>query len=322
MIISRTPLRISFFGGGSDYPEYFERKSGKVISLTINKYIYITIKRNVVSDFTFKLFYSTNEFCNDLDEIKHPVIRECLRRYKVEGVEIHVISDLPSKSGTGSSSSFTVGLVNAINTYKGISLSKEELAQEAIIIEREILKERVGVQDQLAAAYGGFNIFELTKNKLTRISLSNQSTSDIFKYILLFYTGETRYAHEILKEQIKKTESKELDANIELLVKLVDKSQEFLEKGSYEQFGLLMHKGWEIKKSLSSAVSNSNIDRMYDLGTNAGALGGKLLGAGSGGFLLLIADPSKHNEVRKALSDYKEVDIKFDALGSQIIYSE
>ena len=321
MIISRTPLRISFFGGGSDYPEYFKRKPGKVISLTIDKYIYISIKEVNISDYNYKIFYTKNEFCNEIEEIEHPVIKACLNRYNITKIEIHVFSDLPSKSGTGSSSSFTVGLLNAINTYNGVSLSKEELAKEAIFIEREILKERVGVQDQLAAAYGGFNIFNFNKDAFLRVNLTNQNSLELFDYLLLFYTGDTRFAHTILKEQIEKTKTENLDDSIELLVKMVDQGHKLLQERNFKAFGELMNKGWEIKKSLSSAISNQNIDNMYKLGLSAGAFGGKLLGAGSGGFLLLVADPSRHNKIRRALSVYKEVDFGFDALGSQIIYS-
>ena len=326
MIISKTPIRVSFFGGGTDYPDYFKKHGGEALSTTIDKYIYITVKKlDQLSEYKYKMFYSQIDFCNKIDEIKHPVIKACLTFLDIkDGIEVHVISDLPAKSGTGSSSSFTVGLLNAIYSLYNIPVSKEKLAQDAINIEQNILNERVGVQDQMAAAYGGFNHLTFSVDnglKANKLNLDNNLKAELQENLLMFYTGITRFAHEILEEQLQKTKNDQLTSDLENIKSMVIKGSDILINGrDLDEFGKLLHEAWETKKSLSSAISNSTIDTIYSLARNAGAIGGKLLGAGGGGFLVFYVDKKQHKSVRKALNDFKEIPFLFEDKGSEIIY--
>jgi len=326
MVISRTPIRVSFFGGGTDYPDYFYRYGGEVLSTTIDKYIYISVKKlDQFSEFKFKMFYSQIDFCNHIEEIKHPVIKACLSFLKInDGIEIHVISDLPAKSGTGSSSSFTVGLLNALYTLYGITVSKLKLAEDAINIEQNILQERVGVQDQMAAAFGGFNHLKFSAEdglQANELIFNENKKLVLQDSLLMFYTGITRYAHEILEEQLQRTKNNKAFYDLENIKQMVKEGISILiEDKNLEDFGKLLDNAWQTKKSLSSVISNSTIDRIYDLAIKAGATGGKLLGAGGGGFLLFYVDKQRQEEVRIALSDFIEIPFKFENIGSEIIY--
>jgi D-glycero-alpha-D-manno-heptose-7-phosphate kinase len=327
MIISKTPIRVSFFGGGTDYPDFFNNYGGEALSTTIDKYIYITVKKlDQLSEYKYKMFYSQIDFCNKIEDIKHPVIKACLKQLNIcDGIEIHVITDLPAKSGTGSSSSFTVGLLNAIYTLYNIPITKKKLAEDAINIEQNILNERVGVQDQMAAAYGGLNHLTFCASnglQAKELKIDINKKLELQNSLLMFYTGITRYAHEILEEQIQNTKNNKATNDLENIKKMVSKGIYILTEGlDLNDFGKLLDEAWQTKKALSSAISNSTIDSIYELAINAGATGGKLLGAGGGGFLVFFVEQQLHDNVRAALSDYIEIPFNFENTGSEIIYS-
>lgn len=327
MIISKTPVRVSFFGGGTDYPDYFQEFDGAVLSTTIDKYIYITVNKiSGLLDHKFRITYSKLELCHDVEEIQHPVVREVIKYLDIPfGLDINIISDLPARTGIGSSSSFTVGLLNALYSLMGITKSKESLAKDAIHIEYTVLKERVGVQDQLAAAYGGFNHMNFSKKGLmvNKVEFNMVRKMDLQSNLLLYYTGINRFASVVLEEQVNKMQQKSIITELKEIYDMVDEGMSIL-TDSYrplDDFGLLMNHAWEIKRRLSSAISTPVIDQMYNLATDAGALGGKLLGAGGGGFFLFYVPKQKHVAVKQALMDYPLVDFKFENGGARIIHS-
>jgi len=328
MIISRTPVRISFFGGGTDYPEYYLRKKGAVLGTTINKYTYISI--NTLSDFfdhKIRLGYSKTELVKHSSEIAHPSVRECLKHHGIdESLDIHIFSDLPAKTGLGSSSSFTVGFLNALYALKGKNISKQKLAEEACFVEQKLIQENVGSQDQFHAAFGGLNILEFTKNHIQArpVIISSKKLKLFEDHLLVFYTGLTRFASEVVKEQIDNTKTLSNDIYLQKMKEMVYAAEDIISKSSDEAFmkelGDLLHHGWELKKKLSSKISNPTIDLAYELARKAGVYGGKLCGAGSGGFLAFFVSPDKRQNVRKALSKFLEVDFKLENAGSSIIY--
>ncbi|MDX2188980.1 MAG: hypothetical protein SFY32_03880 [Bacteroidota bacterium] len=326
MIISKTPLRISFFGGGTDYPDYFKQYGGAVLSTSINKYVYISVNQiSAISEYKYKNTYSKVEQVQTIDEIIHPSVRECLRYMKInDGLEVHTISDLPAKTGLGSSSSFTVGLLNALHEYQNTKRTALELAKEAIYVEQKLIGEKVGVQDQSAAAVGGLNYFEFNTDESISykpVPISKERIVAFKNHMLLFYTGVQRFAEDVLKEQIEKTKTGEVKQDLASIRKMVDKGYEILtSNSSLLEFGKLLDEAWKLKKNLSSSISNNYLDEMYNTAINAGASGGKLLGAGGGGFFLFFADPSKHIEIRKALNQYQEIQFDFDNDGSKIIF--
>lgn len=326
MIISKTPLRISFFGGGTDYPDYFKQHGGAVLSTSIDKYVYITVNQlSLISEHRYKATYSKVEHCQSIDEIAHPSIRECLRFLEInDGIEVHSISDLPAKTGLGSSSTFTVGLLNALYAYKNQVISSIKLAQEAIYVEQKLIGEKVGVQDQSAAAVGGLNYFEFKQDgsiTYKPVVLSQERKNAFKNHLLLFYTGVQRFAEDVLKEQIDKTKSGEASKDLSHIRKMVDYGYEILTSNkNLLEFGDLLHQAWASKKNLSAAISSNYLDEMYDLAMKAGAIGGKLLGAGGGGFFLFFASPEKHQKIRLALENYKEINFSFDNDGSKIIF--
>lgn len=328
MIISRTPVRVSFFGGGTDYREYFERKGGAVLGTTINKYLYVSLNR-LSEFFTYKIrvSYSKSELVNHIDEIKHPSTREVLRFKNVNGyIDIHIFSDLPSQTGLGSSSSFTVGFLNAIYAIQGIRVSKQHLAEEAIHIEQDMVKEKVGCQDQVHAAYGGLNIIEFSKAKISvrPVIISQEKGNLLQESSMFFYTGLTRYSSEILKEQIDATNSCSNDKYLGKMHQMVYEAEQIISDENPEymikRLGKLLHESWNLKKCLSSQITNDVIDNAYSKAIQAGAYGGKLAGAGRGGFLFLLTPKSRQQAVRKALSGLLEVDFKFENEGTKIIY--
>lgn len=326
MIISKTPLRISFFGGGTDYPDYFKQYGGAVLSTSIDKYVYITVNQlSLISEYKYKATYSKVEHCQQIDEILHPSIRECIRFMELnDGIEIHAISDIPAKTGLGSSSTFTVGLLNALYAYKNQVASNIRLANEAIYVEQKLIGEKVGVQDQSAAAVGGLNYFEFKQDGTITykpVIISQERKQDFKNHMLLFYTGVQRFAEDVLKEQIDKTKSGEAQKDLSHIRKMVDKGYEILTSNTnLNEFGELLHEAWMSKKKLSSTISNNYLDDMYDLAIKAGASGGKLLGAGGGGFFLFFASPEKHQKIRESLLNYKEINFNFDNDGSKIIF--
>ena len=328
MIISKTPIRVSFFGGGTDYPDYYKRFGGKALSTTIDKYIYITVKRaEGISDFKYKINYSKLEACNSINEIQHPVVRACLNFLAIDNpLEIHVISDLPAKSGTGSSSSFTVGLLNALYCLKEVEVSKEKLANDAIYIEQVLLNERVGVQDQLAAAFGGFNVMSFNEDDsliVKNVHLNDDVIKKLDSNLLMFYTGVSRFAHQILEEQINNTKNQTINADLVEIKNMVKRGLEILTLGeNLDEFGRLLDEAWERKKLLSNSISSNFLDKIYVTAKSAGAIGGKLLGAGGGGFFVFYVDENKHEQVRKSLSTYAEVKFNFENHGSRIILND
>jgi D-glycero-alpha-D-manno-heptose-7-phosphate kinase len=326
MIITKTPLRISFLGGGTDYPEYFSKYGGQTLATSIDKYTYITV--TPLTDFfdhRIRISYSKTELCKEVDEIQHPSVRECLRLLGIQGgIEINIVSDLPARSGLGSSSCFTVGLLNALHAHKGEMVGRERLAEEAVHVEREMIKERVGLQDQYSCAHGGLNLYEFSGSRSVRITpipIRKMRLLALENCLMLFYTGMQRLAHEILEEQIKNTAAGDISQNLEELSNLVTEGVDLLaSEASLSQFGELLHAGWELKRSFSRSISNPFIDEAYSTARKSGALGGKLLGAGGGGFLLLFATPDRQDEVRSSLRHLKEVTFTGEDLGTSLLY--
>lgn len=324
MIISKTPFRISFFGGGTDYPAWFEKYGGAVLSTTIDKYCYINL-RYLPPFFEHKhrIVYSIVENVKSPNEIKHPVVKSILEYFKIDkGVEIHHDGDLPARSGLGSSSAFTVGMLNAFYALKGKIISKSQLSKEAIHIEREVLKESVGSQDQIAVACGGFNkiVFHNDHNfRVEAVTLQKEKLEELQNHLMLVFTGFSRFASEIAAEQIKNTPDKEKELNG--IRHMVDNAIEILNSDrDIVEFGRLLHESWKIKKHLSNRVSNPDIDGLYANALKHGAIGGKLLGAGGGGFMLLFVRPEDRHKVARGLKNFLEVKFRFENQGSQIIY--
>ncbi len=324
MIISRTPFRISFFGGGTDYPAWYREHGGAVLSTTIDKYCYLTCRYlPPFFEHRIRVVYSQVEHCQTSDEIAHPAVREVLRYLKIErGLEIHHDGDLPARSGMGSSSAFTVGLLHALYALKGQMLSKHQLAMESIHIEQEILKETVGSQDQVSAAYGGFNhITFLPSGEISvrPMTLTPERVRELNGHLMLFYTGMKRTASNIADSYVQDIESK--GRQLRLMNNMVAESISILNSGEdVIRFGALLHEAWQAKRSLSAKVSNSHVDDLYSLAISAGAIGGKLTGAGGGGFLLLFAPPSKQSKVKGKFNNLIHVPFKFESSGSQIIF--
>lgn len=324
MIISRTPYRISFFGGGTDYPDWYRKHGGAVLATAIDKYCYITSRfRPPFFDNKYRIVWSKIENCNVIDEIAHPSVREILRYLKMErGVEIHHVGDLPARSGMGSSSSFTVGLLHAIHALKGYMPTKAQLAKESIYLEQDVLKETVGSQDQVMAAHGGFNYVQFHPNgeiSVQPVILSAERIAELNDHLMLFYTGIKRTAATVAVSYVNDMEAKR--RQLRIMKDLVEESISILNSNrDITSFGELMHEAWEAKRSLSARVSNSHVDEIYEKAFAAGAIGGKLTGAGGGGFMLLFVPPGRQKQVREALKMLIHVPFKFDFTGSQIIY--
>ncbi|MFQ6028169.1 MAG: kinase [Dehalococcoidia bacterium] len=323
MIISRTPYRISFFGGGTDYPGWYSQHGGAVLATTINKYCYLTCRYlPPFFEHRIRVVYSKIEDCQNLEEIQHPVVRETLRYLNIyRGVEIHHDGDLPARSGMGTSSSFTVGLIHALCSLTGQMLSKHQLAKESIYLEQDRLRETVGCQDQVLAAYGGFNhiIFRPDGEISVRpVTLRPDRIKELNDHLLLFYTGTQRTASDVADSYVQDLAAKERQLNA--IAQMVDEGISILNGGQQiTHFGKLLHEGWQAKKDMSSLVSTNHIDNIYQQARSAGALGGKLLGAGGGGFMLLFARPSDQDKVKERLNNLIHVPFKFESSGSQII---
>jgi D-glycero-alpha-D-manno-heptose-7-phosphate kinase len=325
MIISRTPFRISFFGGGTDYPDWYEKNGGAVLSTTINKYSYVSCRHlpPFFDDVKMRVVWSKIELTNHVDEIEHPTAREAMKHLGFrENMEILHNADLPGRSGLGSSSSFTVGLLNALYALQGKMVTKRQLALDAMHIEQTLVGENIGSQDQAAAAFGGFNKITFggpQKITVEPIIISPGRQHELQDHMMLFFTGFARTAHEIAGEQIKNIPKKSAELN--QMMQLVTEAMNILNsEGSVRDFGKLLDEAWQIKRGLSSKVSNDAIDAIYERARKAGALGGKLLGAGSGGFMLIFAEPERQPQVKEALKDLLQVPFSFETLGSQIIY--
>jgi D-glycero-alpha-D-manno-heptose-7-phosphate kinase len=326
MIISRTPFRISFFGGGTDYPEWYRQHGGAVLATTIDKYCYINC-RYLPPFFEHRIciVYSKVEHCQSIDEIQHPAVREALRYLGVQrGVEIHHDADIPARSGVGSSSAFTVGLLNALYALKGQMASKHRLATESVHLEQEVLKETVGSQDQVLAAYGGLNHIRFLQNgeiSVTPITVGAERVKELASHLMLCYTGIKRTASSIAATFVKGIDDRR--RQLRVMKDLVDESISII-SGDQDilAFGELLHEAWLAKRSLSADISNSDVDALYDAARSAGAIGGKLIGAGGGGFFLLFVPPSKQRSVRERLNTLIQVPFKFDFSGSQIIFCD
>jgi D-glycero-alpha-D-manno-heptose-7-phosphate kinase len=324
MIISRTPFRISLFGGGTDYPAWYRKHGGAVLATTIDKYCYITCRYlPPFFEHRYCIIYSKMEYCEAIDEIAHPSVRETLRYLQVDrGVEIHHDGDLPARSGMGSSSSFTVGLLHALYALKGQMTNKHQLAMESIHLEQEILKETVGSQDQVLAAYGGFNHITFLPNgdiSVRPVTISPERMGELNSHLMLFYSGIKRTASNVAESYVNGIDDKK--RQLRLTKELVDESISILNAGGeITGFGELLHEAWNAKRSLSDQVSNSMVDEIYAEAVAAGAVGGKLIGAGGGGFILLFVPPSHQNAVKARLNKLIHVPFKFEFSGSQIIF--
>ncbi|MBF0522068.1 MAG: kinase [Candidatus Omnitrophica bacterium] len=323
MIISRTPFRVSFFGGGTDYPGWFADNKGAVLATTINKYCYITC-RYLPPFFGYKsrIIYSKMEHIKAIDEIDHPAVREVMRFLKIkEGLEIHHDGDLPARTGLGSSSSFTVGLLNALYALKGKMTTKRQLAKEAIYIEQNMCRENVGCQDQIQAAFGGLNLIQFDgKNdfQLQSVTIAPERIKELENHFMLYFTGFSRIASTIAAHQIQNIPNKK--AELKAMYDMVFEATDILQKGNIRRFGKLLHESWRIKKTLSDKISTSHIDDIYKAARASGAIGGKLLGAGGGGFMLLFVPPENQRKVRQTLRKLLFVPFKFENLGTQIIF--
>lgn len=324
MIISRTPFRISFFGGGTDYPGWFKKYGGAVLSTSFDKYCYITCRElPPFFDHKYRIAYSKVENAKYILDIEHPAVRAVLGEMQFDcGLEVHCDADLPARSGLGSSSSFVVGLLHALSALRGQRVTKNWLTEEAIRIEQEVLGDNVGSQDQAAAAHGGFNVIHFQRDgspKVEPLVVSAQRKQELNDHLMLFFTGFSRISSEIAKTYIANMDRK--SEELRRMHGMVDEAVEILCGGhNILAFGELLHSGWMYKRSMSREVSNSNIDALYDTARKAGAIGGKLLGAGGGGFMLLFVVPERQAAVRAALRDLIHVPFKFETTGSQVIY--
>lgn len=326
MIICKTPFRVSFFGGGTDYSVWYKENGGAVLGTTISKYCYITC-RYLPPFFEHKhrIVYSQIENVRVVDEIHHPSVRETLRYMGItEGVEIHHDGDLPARTGLGSSSSFTVGLVHALYALRGIMPSKMQVARDAIHIEQNMIKENVGSQDQVLTALGGFNRVDFSGEhhiEVQPITVKSQRLELLQDCLMLFFTGFSRTASQIAGEQIKETPNKKRE--LTEMRHMVDEAIDILNgDGDLLEFGKLLNESWQLKRSLTNKISTPHIDHLYETAIRAGAIGGKLLGAGSGGFILLFVKPGLQPKVKESLRDLLCVPFRFENSGSQIIFYE
>lgn len=326
MIIAQTPLRVSFFGGGTDFPEFFAKGRGAVLATAINQSIFhaVTYFHSKLFNYSIRLAYSKVETVRSLDEIEHAPFREVLRRLGCKrDVEVSLAADLPAYSGLGSSSSFTVGLLNALRAHKGQFVAPQALAAEAIEVERSVLKETVGCQDQVTAAFGGTNVIEFSGRDrfvVSRVAASQERTAELDRSLALFFTGVTRRARDVEAAKVARFAQK--DKNLKRMLRQVDEGHAILTGNRpLSAFGRLLDKTWREKRALDESVSSPAIDAMYARALEAGALGGKLLGAGGGGFMLLFVPPERKAKLRRALKDFTEVRFSIDAPGSRIIHS-
>ena len=321
MIISRTPLRVSFLGGGTDFPEFYNEHGGAVLSTAIDKYIYVVVKKRF--DEKIVLHYTKTETLDNVEEIQHDIIRECMRLVGVEkGIEITTLADIPSEgTGLGSSSSLTVGLLLALYTYLGIqNIPPDLLAEDACKVEIAIMGKSMGIQDPYIAAYGGLRMFTYDKDGVDASHFKRRIRKQVGDRILLFYSGMTRQATGILDEQKER-----IPANVETLKKMLEIAiigKDYLDIEQYDNFGALIKKSWELKKTLASNITNDSLTDILADASNAGALGYKICGAGGGGFLLIYCKDGGQDNIRKVMSKYQELPIKIEEQGSKIIYQE
>lgn len=323
MIITKTPFRMSFFGGGTDMPQFFNEYGGAVLSTTFNRYCYVNVRHlPPFFDYTTELVYSKIERMDDIKSMEHPLVRNAMQMLDMHELRINYEADLPARTGLGTSSSFAVGMLNAFYALKGKYASKKQLADEAIYLERELCKESGGWQDQIAAAFGGLNRIDFYDNqyKVTPIIISPKRKNSLNDNLMMFFTGFTRFSSEIQKS----TESaiKDKTAQLKEMLALVDEAQTVLtdDKTDLDEFGRLLDKTWRLKRQTGAKISTGSIDELYEKGIKAGALGGKLLGAGGGGFLLFYVPQGKQPSVMTAMKDLLYVPFAFEEGGTQVIY--
>ena len=327
MIITRTPLRISFFGGGTDYPVWYRQHGGAVLSTTIDKCCYITCRRlPPFFEYHSRISYSKVENVTQNSAIEHPSVRGCLQFLGIdEGVEIHHVADLPARTGLGTSSAFTVGFLLGLYALREQMRNKHALALDAIHVEQEVVKEAVGSQDQISAAYGGFNRINFHANgelEVKQVITPAARLTALQQHCALFFTGFSRTASEIAKEQIKVTPQRKRE--LEAMGQMVDEAEAIVSNPnrSLNEFGHLLHESWQIKRTLTQNITNNSLDEIYEAGRSAGALGGKLLGAGGGGFMLFFVAPERRKELRMRLKNLLCVPFSFSNRGSQVIVNE
>jgi D-glycero-alpha-D-manno-heptose-7-phosphate kinase len=326
MIICRTPFRISFFGGGTDYPGWYRQHGGAVLAATIDKFCYLTCRYlPPFFEHRLRVVYRHIETCQSVDEISHPAVRAILKYLEFHrGLELHHDGDLPARSGMGSSSAFTVGLLHALHALRGETPSKMQLARESIHIEQEVLQETVGSQDQVLAAYGGLRHVRFGADGIAAVDLLDLPPgrfAELQAHLMLFYTGIVRTASTVARSYVARLDT--CRRQLHTIRELVEESIDILASGmDIRAFGDLLHEGWQLKRSLSPVVSNPEVDALYERARAAGALGGKLTGAGGGGFLLLFVPPARREAVRQALDRQIHVPFAFELSGSQIVFSE
>ena len=325
MIVSRTPMRMSFVGGGSDIPAYYHFEEGAVLSTSINKYMYVSVNKKFDGD--IRLSYSLTEDVNDVDKIKHPIVRNTLKMLEISGgIEIASMADIPSKgSGLGSSSSYTVGLLNALYAFKNKSISQNELGKLASHVEINLCGEPIGKQDQYIAAHGGINLIKFHSDESVTVEpiiCKKSFIEQLEKSMLMFYTGITRSASTLLREQSDNMNNSVKRSLIKEMASLSYDLKYMFENDDLDSVGELLDKNWKLKSQISSGITNPQIDDWYQKGINAGATGGKLLGAGNGGFIMFYVPPEKQKNVINALRNLKRIPFSFDNLGSQIVFNQ
>ena len=324
MIGIRTPFRMSFIGGGSDMKEFYEVHDGCVLSTSIDKYMYTFIHKYFNKKIQIK--YSQTEIVKTIKEINHPIVRSVLERFKLNGLDINFIADIPAGTGMGSSSSFTVGLIHALYEYTGQKINPSKLAEFACDIEINILKEPIGKQDQYAAAFGGFNVIRFISNGkvvVERLNLNKDIINQLEQNLVLFYTGKVRSASKILSDQKNQvSNSKEKIKTLKIMSDLVDETKEKLIEGNLDDFGKILDFNWNLKKSLSSKISDDRINQVYETALKNGAFGGKILGAGGGGFFLFYCPLENQSRLKASLSKLTELPFSFEYDGSKLIYSD
>ncbi len=326
LVVTRTPLRIAFAGGGTDLPDFYTRDYGAVLSTPINEYVYVTVKwHGALFNESYRLNYSETEHAESLDDIRNEIARECLRMVRVEPpIYISTVADLPASSGLGSSSSFAVGLLNALHALRGEQVSAGQLADEAVTVEIDTLGRPIGKQDQYAAAFGGLNYFRFMSDGSVTVepqSMANGTLESLFSHLMLFWTGMTRDSSSVLSKQ-----RSNIDERLDELTTMRQHAMELktaLSSGfDPAEVGSLLGETWRLKRQLAGAISNDRIDEWYGKAIAAGALGGKLCGAGGGGFLLFVVEPGRQQTVRETLADLKEIEVGYDVQGSQVVFAE
>lgn len=324
MIITKTPFRMSFFGGGTDMPEYFNKNKGAVLSTTIDKYCYVNVRHlPPFFDYKTEISYSKLERVKNIEEIEHPAVRNAMKMCGVDNIRLAYEADLPARSGLGTSSSFAAGMILAFNTLQGKSISKKDLSDASIKLERQLCQEAGGWQDQIAASYGGFNRIDFGNNDYTvrPVSISLERKRELNDNLLMFFTGFTRFSSEVQKQN-NSSSGADKEYILSQMYSMVDEAEAILtdKNKSLDDFGSLLNSSWELKRRTGKGVSNDAIDALYDRGIKAGALGGKLLGAGGGGFLVFYVKPENRSNLLKEMAELLNVPFRFSDDGASVIY--